>query len=129
MTKPWWKFWSGLFGTDNAPEMRRLAESGNAESQTRMGQAHDPDYPEVRGVTKDYNEAVRWYRLAAEQGNAEAQFNLGVLAGAGHGMPRDLDAARHWLERAAKQGHEKAQVTLECYDQICSFKDDLLSDL
>ena len=30
-----------------------------------------------QGVPQDYAEAVKWYRLAAEQGNADAQYNLG----------------------------------------------------
>jgi TPR repeat protein len=29
------------------------------------------------GVVQDYAEAVRWFRLAAEQGHAKAQYNLG----------------------------------------------------
>jgi len=32
-----------------------------------------------RGVSKDYKEAIKWYRLAGEQGNAEAQINLDLL--------------------------------------------------
>jgi TPR repeat protein len=30
-----------------------------------------------QGVTQDYTEAVRWYKLAAAQGHASAQNNLG----------------------------------------------------
>ena len=36
-------------------------------------------YDQGDGVTEDHAEALRWYRLAAEQGHAEAQFNLGVM--------------------------------------------------
>jgi TPR repeat protein len=36
-------------------------------------------YADGRGVPQDHAEAVRWYRLAAEQGNAFAQFRLGVM--------------------------------------------------
>ena len=36
-------------------------------------------YANGRGILKDYKEAVKWYRLAAEQGNAEAQINLDLL--------------------------------------------------
>ena len=31
------------------------------------------------GAPQDYKEAVKWYRLAAEQGDANAQYNLGVM--------------------------------------------------
>ena len=34
-------------------------------------------YEHGNGVWEDYNEAVKWYRLAAEQGKANAQYNLG----------------------------------------------------
>ena len=36
-------------------------------------------YAEGEGVPQDHEEAVRWYRLAAEQGFANAQFNLGAM--------------------------------------------------
>ena len=44
--------------------------------------------PRVRGVSEDDAEAVRWYRLAAEQGHASAQFNLGVMYARGEGVFR-----------------------------------------
>ena len=40
-------------------------------------------YANGQGVARDYAEAARWYRLAADQGIAEAQFNLARLTGAG----------------------------------------------
>jgi uncharacterized protein len=36
-------------------------------------------YDNGNGVVQDYAEAVKWYRLAAEQGNAQAQYNLGLM--------------------------------------------------
>ncbi len=36
-------------------------------------------YDNGQGVPQDYAEAVKWYRLAAEQGYAYAQYNLGVM--------------------------------------------------
>ena len=38
------------------------------------------------GVPQDYAEAVKWYRLAAEQGYARAQYNLGVMYDNGRGV-------------------------------------------
>ena len=37
-------------------------------------------YANGRGVEQDDAEAVKWYRLAAEQGDADAQANLGTMA-------------------------------------------------
>jgi uncharacterized protein len=41
------------------------------------------------GVSKDDKEAAKWYRLAAAQGNAIAQNNLGTMYRDGHGVPQD----------------------------------------
>ena len=60
----------------------------------------------------DDTEAVRWYRLAAEQGNAEAQSNLGVMYGNGQGVGQDDAEAVRWYRLAAEQGHAHAQNNL-----------------
>jgi len=41
-----------------------------------------------QSVSKDEAEAARWFRKAAEQKNALAQFNLGVAYTNGEGVPR-----------------------------------------
>ena len=42
-----------------------------------------------KGVAKDEVEAVKWYRKAADQGDAQAQFNLGVCYRKGEGVAKD----------------------------------------
>lgn len=49
---------------------------------------------------------------AAEQGNAEAQFNLGLIYYNGDGVPRDDPEAAKWYFKAAEQGHIEAQLNL-----------------
>jgi len=44
-------------------------------------------------VAQSYDEAVKWMRLAAAQGDVDALLNLGVCHIKGQGVPRDLDAA------------------------------------
>ena len=51
--------------------------------------------------TQDDAEAVIWFRLAAAQGHATAQYNLGVMYGAGRGVPQDNVEAHMWLNLAA----------------------------
>ena len=46
-------------------------------------------YDNGEGVPKDDREAVRWSRMAAEQGLAEAQSNLGLMYDSGDGVPED----------------------------------------
>ena len=60
----------------------------------------------------DYGTAVSIWRPLAEQGDADAQFNLGQAYRLGRGVPIDLGAAQIWFERAATKGHTDAQTTL-----------------
>ena len=48
------------------------------------------------GIPKDYAEAMKWYLLAAEQGYAGAQNNLGLVYGNGEGVPKDSAEAVKW---------------------------------
>ena len=57
--------------------------------------------------------AVEWYTKAAEQGNAVAQYNLGVCYNFGKGVEKDLQKAIEWYTKAAEQGDEDAQEALE----------------
>ncbi|MCP4827986.1 MAG: sel1 repeat family protein, partial [Proteobacteria bacterium] len=50
-------------------------------------------YNKSLGVSEDYAEAVKWYRLAADQGYADAQCNLGVMYDNGQGVPQDYAEA------------------------------------
>ena len=61
---------------------------------------------------QDYAKAVRWYRRAAEQGHANAQFNLGNMYFHGRGVPEDYTEAVRWLHLAAEQGKADAQFNL-----------------
>ena len=54
-------------------KLRPVAEQGNSTAQNYMGWMYDAGL----GIAEDDKEAVRWYRLAAAQGFAHAQFNLG----------------------------------------------------
>jgi len=55
---------------------------------------------------------VKWYRLAAEQGDARAQFNLGVMYAFGEGVPENDAEAVKWYRLAAEQGNAGAQSRL-----------------
>ena len=55
------------------------------------------------GVPEDAAEAARWFRLAAEQGDARAQYNLGDMYANGKGVPQDNVEAHMWLNLAASR--------------------------
>ncbi|TKS62645.1 MAG: hypothetical protein EWM73_02274 [Nitrospira sp.] len=60
----------------------------------------------------DYATALREWRPLAEQGDANAQYNLGVMYDFAKGVPQDFTTARRWYEQAAAQGHAGAQNNL-----------------
>ena len=59
-----------------------------------------------------YEEAIKWYRKAAEQGYADAQCNLGDMYYLGWGVPEDCEEAAKWYQKAARQGNIAAQKAL-----------------
>ncbi|MGO8882047.1 MAG: tetratricopeptide repeat protein [Desulfomonilaceae bacterium] len=60
--------------------------------------------------TQDDAEALKWFRKAADQGSAEAQFNMGDMYQAGKGVTQDYVEAQKWFHKAADQGSAEAQV-------------------
>jgi len=77
-----------------------------AFAQHILGRWYDTgDY----GLPEDDEEAVGWYRLAAEQGYASAQTNLGLMYVNGEGVPEDLVLAYMWYNLSAGQGNSYAR--------------------
>lgn len=52
----------------------------------------------------DKEAAAKWYRKAAEKGNAAAQFKLALCYCQGDGVEEDTEAAAQWMLKAAEQG-------------------------
>ncbi len=90
-------------------EFKPLAEQGIAEAQFSLGLM----YWHGRGVPQDSAEAAKWYRLAAEQGQATtrsgrraiatAQFSLGAMHADGAGVPQDYILAHMWFSLAGSR--------------------------
>ena len=55
---------------------------------------------------------MKWYRNAAEQGHAVAQYNLGCCYDNGTGVEQSDEEAAKWYHEAAEQGHADAQFML-----------------
>ncbi len=66
-------------------------------------------YENGKGVPLDEEQAVHWYRQAAEQGYARAQTNLGLMYENGKGVPQDEEQAIYWYRKAVEQGDGRAQ--------------------
>lgn len=64
----------------------------------------------------NFEKAVEVYRQSAEEGNAEAQFDIGYAYYTGEGIGRDYTSAAMWFKRSAKQQFAKAMYNLAyCY--------------
>ncbi len=64
-------------------------------------------------MEKDFSEAIKWFRLAAEGGCVDAQFHLGLIYETGLGTAENKEEAIKWYRRAAEQGHENAKHALK----------------
>jgi hypothetical protein len=76
-------------------------------------------------VAQDWAEAVRYYQLAAEQGDASAQFNLGSCFDNGEGVAQDQAMAVRYYRLATAQGdalpsEDLAKITAACDRIACS---------
>lgn len=60
----------------------------------------------------DYAKAIAEWRTPAEQGDPDAQFNMGQAYKLGRGVTADTRMAQSWYQKAAQQGHEQAQANL-----------------
>ena len=95
---------------------RPMAEDGNAKAQLELGLLYAKklyiftDTPDSGGVPAngqkeplDYSEAVKWLRMAAEQGNSDAQNALAGMYLDGLGVPQDVAEAVKWFRMAGGQ--------------------------
>ena len=66
----------------------------------------------VDSATPVYSTSFEQIKLAAEQGDTEAQNTLAGLYSSGRGVEQDHKAALKWYKLAAKQGHDLAMYNL-----------------
>ena len=69
-------------------------------------------YDEGRGVPRNDAEAVKWCRLAADQGAAIAELSIGLMYSEGRGVPQNESEAVKWWRKVAEQGYAQAQYNL-----------------
>jgi serine/threonine protein kinase/TPR repeat protein len=86
--------------------LKPLADAGNAQAQTRMGDA----YAEGHGVTRNLTAGERWYEKAALQGDTAAQIKLGAMFADGRGVPQNNNLAYVWYGTAARLGSTSAKT-------------------
>jgi TPR repeat protein len=86
------------------PLLQQLAEQGNAPAQFHLAQL----YRDGQGVARNNDQALIWYRKAAEQGQVKAQNYLGWF----YSAAQDYSPAVAWYRKAAEQGYAEAQYNL-----------------
>ena len=94
---------------DKLEPLMDLAWQGDAQAQYWLALQYEDG---SCGLCKDDPLAVVWFKKAAEAGNAEAQFTMGLRYFLGHGVTQGFEQAVHWLHMAAQQGHAEAQYRL-----------------
>ncbi|MGM9937587.1 MAG: hypothetical protein ACI38A_09595 [Candidatus Ornithomonoglobus sp.] len=90
-------------------DLLHVAEQGDADAQFNLGLIYNKSSFDVSG---DYEEAAKWFRKAAEQGHAQAQYQLAKKYFYGNGVQVNKDEGIKWYRKAAEQGHLEAQCKM-----------------
>lgn len=101
---------------DTVRGWEQKARRGDAFAQNVVGMA----YKCGLGVKQNHAASIKWFRMAAERGEADAQFNLARAYGSevdggyktARAAPANDAEALKWYQRSAEQGHIQAQVKL-----------------
>lgn len=81
-------------GRRKIEKCRKAAISGDAKAQFKLGRFYaDGKF----GLPKDYAEAVKWHRKAAEQNYAPAQLHLGDYLAEGQGVEQNVVEGYMWV--------------------------------
>jgi len=88
-------------------ELNSLGDAGDMSAQIMLGAL----YNKGGAVARDDKMAAAWFEKAANQGNAEAQYQLGNLYENSQ-LTKDYKTAADWYHKAAQQGSAKAQARL-----------------
>ncbi|KAF9403565.1 hypothetical protein BGZ76_007224, partial [Entomortierella beljakovae] len=93
----------------------RNKEQLNMDSQDNIPYTSDNKYEDLDETDGEYDDESRALRIAlktANQGQANAQFNVGLMYDNGKGVKRDNLEAMEWYLKAAEQGHANAQFNV-----------------
>lgn len=98
------KFYQSGDVTSAMAQLRKASDAGHAPAQVLLA--------DILDQAEMNEEAVSYYRKAAEQGHADGEYGLGNMYANGEGVKRDLMEARKWILRAAEKNHVRATNTL-----------------
>ena len=90
--------------------LREAAAGGDPRAQYIVGLRYAQGFGNAG--KPNWEEAARWFALAASTGLAPAQYRLAVLYERGDGIAKDIGMAKSWYQRAAEKGNVKAMHNL-----------------
>ncbi len=82
------------------------AREGDAEAQYQLGLL----FMNGKGTIQDFEEAARWFKLAANQNHALSQYQLGLIHKTGYGLPANLEKSYMWFNISAAAGIQEAII-------------------
>lgn len=101
----------------SAKELIQKAENGKLNANELFSLAAVLSYGDAsKGIKKNSKKASKFYRMAAEQGNAEAQYQLGIHLIEGIGCHKNWNAGIKWLKKSAEQDYGPAKNYLSIQD-------------
>lgn len=89
------------------PVFQKHAETGNTKAMVYLAECYDRDCNPT--PLADDEKAVYWYKKAADSGNADAQYYVGLCYLGRLGLPTDEQTAYDWIKKAAENGCKSAQ--------------------
>lgn len=115
MTIPVLPVWAQAPTTDSSSltsdaiiQLEHEAQSGDPTAQLALGRVYEIG----NGLARNDKQAMKWYRMSADQGNAAAQDRVGLMFASGRGVEKDKQEALRWFRNAAKQQNQKAMFDL-----------------
>lgn len=97
--------------TNQLEQIQKNANKGVAVAQLCLGEL----YLTGTGLIKNYEEAFRWFKCAADQGNIKAQVKLSSLFWKGVGTARNPAMSYAWLKIATLTGYKRWHHKLATY--------------
>lgn len=93
----------------DVPFLQAQIKAGDMAAANKLGDAY---YYGREGAGKDKSKAVAYYRLAAEGGNSEGQYNLGYCYLHGVGVQANAGLGMEWLRKSSTNGYTTADYEI-----------------
>jgi TPR repeat protein len=93
--------------------LAKAGDKGHLNAQLQLGLMYEDGLLGNSDWDGNYQEALRWYKKAAAQGNSDGQMAVGTFYMMGWGVDQNFVEAYRWLQPSAKQGNEAAITWLK----------------